>query len=383
MACVRRYGGKMMLSRNTLSGLAASAAAFCEGVMADDKSRFDIGAAYTADYWTIARGEVHDSRYLDNLDLTLGWQPAGEDGPNVFLYGLYNNGTGFSSELAGDAQVISNIETPVRAARLYEAWVEQPFMKGRASIKLGLYDLNSEFDALDSAGLFIASAHGIGTDISQTGQNGPSIFPITSLAARIRVDITDDITARFAVLDAVPGDADHPKRTTIQLGNGEGALMIGELEYRTGDAKFLMGHWRYSADFDAHDGSQGGGNAGTYIRGEWAVSQDTAVFARAGQAAGRYNTFSRFYGGGINHTGIWQEADQLGLAVAWAELSDNYKHTNPTANSREVAFELTYRADLTNWLSFQPDIQYIINPLEGSQDVLAVGLRMTAEISWN
>ena len=355
----------------------------CPEVMADDKSRFDIGAAYTADYWTIARGEVHDSRYLDNLDLTLGWQPAGEDGPNVFLYGLYNNGTGFSSELAGDAQVISNIETPVRAARLYEAWVEQPFMKGRASIKLGLYDLNSEFDALDSAGLFIASAHGIGTDISQTGQNGPSIFPITSLAARIRVDITDDITARFAVLDAVPGDADHPKRTTIQLGNGEGALMIGELEYRTGDAKFLMGHWRYSADFDAHDGSQGGGNAGTYIRGEWAVSQDTAVFARAGQAAGRYNTFSRFYGGGINHTGIWQEADQLGLAVAWAELSDNYKHTNPTANSREVAFELTYRADLTNWLSFQPDIQYIINPLEGSQDVLAVGLRMTAEISWN
>ncbi|WP_417790732.1 carbohydrate porin, partial [Terasakiella pusilla] len=245
------------------------------------------------------------------------------------------------------------------------------------------YDLNSEFDALDSAGLFIASAHGIGTDISQTGQNGPSIFPITSLAARLSVDIHDDITARFAVLDAVPGDADHPKRTTIKLGGGEGALMIGELEYRTGDAKFLLGHWRYSADFEAHDGSTDGGNAGTYIRGEWAATDGTTVFARLGQAEGRFNTFSWFYSGGINHTGIWQQADQLGFAIAWAELSGSYRQANPTANSREVALELTYRADLTNWLSFQPDIQYIINPLEGSQNVLAVGIRMTAEVSFN
>ncbi|WP_417459309.1 carbohydrate porin, partial [Kordiimonas sp.] len=43
----------------------------------------------------------------------------------------------------------------------------------------------------------------------------------------------------------------------------------------------------------------------------------------------------------------------------------------------------TYKASLTDWLSFQPDIQYVINPLEGSQDVLAIGLRMTAEMSWN
>ncbi|WP_417465156.1 carbohydrate porin [Kordiimonas sp.] len=351
--------------------------------MAEDRSRFEVGAAYSADYWTIARGEVHDSRYLDNLDLTLGWQPSGEDGPSVFLYGLYNNGAGFSSELAGDAQVISNIETPVRAARLYEAWVEQPFMQKRASIKLGLYDLNSEFDALESAGLFIASAHGIGTDISQTGQNGPSIFPITSLAARFSVDLSDDITTRFAVLDAVPGDVDHPKRTTIKLGGGEGALMIGELEYRTSAAKLLVGHWRYSADFETHDGSMRGGNAGTYIRGEWAAADDTAVFARLGQAEGRFNTFSRFYSGGISHTGIWQAADQVGLAIAWAEHSKGYQQANPGANRREVALELTYKANLTDWLSFQPDIQYVINPLEGSQNVLAVGLRMTAEVSWN
>lgn len=379
MACVHRCGGKMIPCRNILSGLAVSAAAFCE-VLSEDKSRFDVGAAYTADYWTIAQGERRGSRYLDNLDLTLGWQPSGENGPHVFLYGLYNNGVGFSSELAGDAQVISNIEAPERAARLYEAWIEQPFMQKRASLKLGLYDLNSEFDALDSAGLFIASAHGIGTDISQTGQNGPSIFPLTSLAARISVDITNDITTRFAVLDAVPGDVDRPGRTIIKLDDGEGALMIGELEYRTGNAKLLLGHWRYTADFETHDGGTGGGNAGTYVRGEWALAQDTSVFARLGQAAGRYNSFSRFYGGGITHTGIWQAEDQAGLAFAWAEHAQGFRQANPAASRREVALELTYKTSLTDWLSIQPDIQYVINPLEGSKDVLALGLR--TQLSW-
>lgn len=53
-------------------------------------------------------------------------------------------------------------------------------------MRIGLYDLNSEFDALDDAGLFINSAFGVGTDIGLTGVNGPSIFPVTSLAVRAR-----------------------------------------------------------------------------------------------------------------------------------------------------------------------------------------------------
>jgi porin len=51
-------------------------------------------------------------------------------------------------------------------------------------VKIGLYDLNSEFDVIEAAALFLNPSHGIGPDFAQSGRNGPSIFPVTSLAIR-------------------------------------------------------------------------------------------------------------------------------------------------------------------------------------------------------
>ena len=100
-------------------------------------------------------------------------------GGTLFFYGLYNNNKTLSDTLIGDMQTVSNIDTTT-ATRLYEAWYEQAFGDGKSSLKVGLYDLNSEFDAIDTAGLFLLSSHGIGPDYSQTGLNGPSIFPVTT-----------------------------------------------------------------------------------------------------------------------------------------------------------------------------------------------------------
>ena len=70
--------------------------------------------------------------------------------------------------------------------KLYEAWFEQTLFDDRLSFKAGLYDLNTEFDVVETAGLFINSSHGIGPDFSQSGVNGPSIFPTTSLGIRVK-----------------------------------------------------------------------------------------------------------------------------------------------------------------------------------------------------
>ncbi|MBV1901189.1 MAG: carbohydrate porin [Kordiimonadaceae bacterium] len=45
------------------------------------------------------------------------------------------------------------------------------------------------------------------------------------------------------------------------------------------------------------------------------------------------------------------------------------------APKRETALELTYQVEATPWLSLQPDVQYIINPLEGVKNTLTIGLR--------
>ncbi|MCG8505052.1 MAG: carbohydrate porin, partial [Sphingomonadales bacterium] len=162
------------------------------------KGSWTAGVAYTGEVWSVVSGGLGDDmRSLANLDLTfeadledaIGWT-----GATVFAYGLYNNDSSIS-ELAGDVQTVSNIETGVETFRLYEAWLEQRVGE-KASIKIGLYDLNSEFDALETAGLFINSAHGIGSDIGLTGENGPSIFPVTSLGARLEYGFASDWAVR-------------------------------------------------------------------------------------------------------------------------------------------------------------------------------------------
>lgn len=196
---------------------------------------YELSAAYTAEVWRNEGGVKDGWRYLDNLDVVLEAdleRAVGWEGANGLVYLLYNNGASLS-ELTGDIHIVSNIETGVRATRLYEAWIEQQ-IGDTASIKVGLYDLNSEFDALETSALFIGSAHGIGQDIAQSGQNGPSIFPVTSLSARAQVQIDDGLVVRAAILDAVPGNPDRPSRTAIDL--GDGVLAIAEADWRSGGA---------------------------------------------------------------------------------------------------------------------------------------------------
>jgi len=339
----------------------------------------------------VAGGWRRGARYLDNLDLVLEAdleRLAGWTGAQLHVYGLYNNGRSIS-DLAGDTQAVSNIETGVRALRLYEAWIDQK-IGDAASIKLGLYDLNSEFDAIDTAGFFVSSPNGIGTDFAQSGLNGPSIFPSTSLAARVAIAPAEGWTVRAALLDGVPGDPDHPARTAIRLGHGDGALAVGEVEAPLGEGKLLLGHWRYTASFDLNDGSgRAKGNAGTYVRAELPVlnrdERRIDAFARLGSASGRFNMFDRFAGGGLKFGG-WipgRTEDEFGIAVSAAFTSDSWRRATG-GGSAEVAIETSYRAQLAPWLSIQPSAHYIRRPSADPTlaDAFVLGLRFEASHSF-
>jgi len=103
---------------------------------------------------------------------------------------------------------MDNIETPYNAntTKLYQAWIQQTFLDERLSVLAGLYDLNSEFYATESSGIFIQPAYGIGAEMAGTGQNGPSIFPTASFGIRAKAE-TAGYYLQAVVLDGVPGDA--------------------------------------------------------------------------------------------------------------------------------------------------------------------------------
>ncbi|MEO0412386.1 MAG: carbohydrate porin [Pseudomonadota bacterium] len=359
--------------------------------LAQDKP-WRLDAVYTAEVWSVVDGGISDdARYLDNVDLTLAVDledAAGWNGASLWLYGLYNNGNVLTNA-AGDYQTASNIEAPVEAARLYEAWIEQDF-GGGASFKFGLYDLNSEFDVLESADVFIQSAHGVGTVLGFSGRNGPSIFPITSLGARVQYIHDSGWAARIAIFDGVPGNPDDLDDTAILLGGGDGALMVAELEAPLLDGKLLFGHWRYTAEFEDFDGRAGDGNKGWYIRGEHQLWRSAAYserslagFFRYGQGDRRFNPFNHFMGAGLTLTGPIKarSKDILGIAFAAAFTSTDFQNARRVERA-EWNIELTYSARLTDWLRAQPNVQYILNPSAdpGIKNALAIGLRI--ELGW-
>ena len=368
----------------------------------EKSSAVDLSVVYTADVRSNVRGGTRrGSRYLDNLDLTLtvdaerafGWR-----GATLFAYGLYNNGTRFSEDLVGDAQGISNIETGVRAARLYEAWVEQRFASDHASLKFGLYDLNSEFDAIESAALFLNPSHGIGPDFSQSGLNGPSIFPTTSLALRGDLKVAENWLVRAAILDGVPGDPDRPKRTAIKFGKGDGALAVAELNYLDDSTKAAVGYWRYTGRFGdlraplhADEPVERDGNEGLYMLVERRLTREAtddpqglAGWVRLGFANETLNAVERYFGGGLTYTGPFagRDEDQVGIAVGTVEFGDPFRRglllEGDQVGAREVIVEATYHAPVTRWLTLQPDLQYVINPggRPALGNALILGLRV-------
>lgn len=360
---------------------------------------YGFEAVYTAELWRNAQGGLRTGGvYLDNLDLTLnvdGERAWGLPGLTAFAYVLYNNSARFSERYVGDALTASNIDAP-NGVRLYEAWLEWAGDEALPlSMRFGLYDLNSEFDSNDSRSLFINSTHGVGHEFGQTGENGPSIFPVTSLGLRLAWEPAEDWRILAVVVDGVPGGRDDPSDSGIHLSSEEGALGISEFNWSRGRVhKLSIGHWRYTAKFsdvrstEAMPLPERRDNCGTYGAIELALDPGenpaTLVFLRYGVAERRINEFDDSLGVGIRQRGLFasRPEDEIGLAFSRASVSPPTRSIAASMGtpreSYEGGIELTYRATINDWITIQPDLQFMVHPGVDPEisDSFALGLRV-------
>lgn len=370
-------------------------------------SGIELEAVYKLDLVSNLDDGIKDgARGLDNLDVIFsfdGEKLFGAKGASSQIYILNNNGSQPDADLVGSAQGINNIEVAETTTKLYEAWIQQNLFDDKLSILGGLYDLNSEFYLTDSSGLFIHPTYGIGTDFSQSGLNGPSIFPSTSLAARVLVRPVQGFYLQAAVLDGAPGAPDDPEGTQIEFNNGEGALFAAEAGFIPGNdapnGKLALGAWVYSDKFPDQLNADADGNPikersqGLYVIAERKIytqasgeGKGLTIFGRIGFADNDVNQFDYAWSAGLVYTGLipTRDAGQLGLAVSGAHNSGKFKTANALAatpvDNAETAYELTYSDNLTPWLALQPDIQYIVNPgaNPARDNALIVGGRITA-----
>jgi len=307
---------------------------------------------------------------------------------------MYIGGDGISSEYVGDLQGINNIEADA-GWRLYEMWTELAFgSRSQTTLRAGVLDMNAEFDTPETTGLFVASPHGIGTDLSQSGSAGPSVWPTTGLGIRAAGAAENGFAWRVGLYDGAPGGKDGNEFSSLKISSEEGALAIGELVYSSEHVnKISLGAWGYSARFeriDAElqpDAEPAKGNHGFYTLIDLPLgSAGDARFdgaLRMGTASKEFNPVDRYVGLAFTTSGFSaaRPDDAFGVAVAYARLGEPYRaaqeFSGVSTTSAEITWEFNYTTPLTPWLALMPGVQFVQHPGADASlgDAWVVGLR--------
>jgi porin len=292
------------------------------------------------------------------------------------------DGQALSSRL-GDIQTADNLEA-VPVTRLFEAWVAKRWGENNRSVALraGLIDLNSQFDSVDPASLFLNSSHGIGPDVSRSGVNGPSIYPVSALGATLTLVPSARWTFRAGAFDGLAGDPDRPKAFVAErLSKKDGVLAIVQADYQLTTASRLeFGAWNYSAQVMGVDGGL------AHFRGVYAsldgplpIVPRTTAWLRAGYVDHHAQAITGYLGFGAVQTGTiaGRPQDRLGLAIAHAIIGSPAVAANGITHA-ETSVEFSYQLKLSDTFAVQPDIQYIVHPagIAGAPNALGFGLRL-------
>ncbi len=373
-----------------------------QGLALDIGYRFDILA------------QLNDSKcskalhWLDQLDIRLGLDTEklfGWTGTQAFLHVIGNHGDKPAIEAGRLPHGLDNIEVPEGADgfKVFHAWLEKRFGDSGLAAKLGLYGVDSEFYVTESSDIYQHPTYGVGAEFAGTGRNGPSIFPYSAFALRLKYAPHPTWYAQAAVMDGVPGNPDHPKSTRIDLEDGDGLLSIAEVGYHAepsegmGEDKLALGAWSYSRRFDDLLELDAGGNPvqnrsrGVYLLAEKRLWDDAAQpqrhlmgFLRAGRNDGDTTQFNSSWSTGLTWYGplAGRASDQFGIAFSQENNSLKWRTAAASTIRHEKAYEATYRARVKPWLHLQPFVQYLVNHgTDPTQDrTWWAGMRIEAEL---
>lgn len=384
------------MAAHRIIGAAAALLAFATAASAEEAPAVQLSATYTGEAWrNIEGGLRRGSVYLENLEAAVdidaerafGWR-----GATARVSAFWNDDDTLSGNLVGDIQAISGKDAP-GGTRLYEAWVRQAF--GSGAVKLGVIDLNTELAVNKTAAVFANGAQGLGLDLAQVGENGPSVFPATGLGFLAETQIDGHWTVKIGAFDGLPRGFETPRDPMFRIDPNDGILAIAELVHESDDeARFALGVWSHTAKFDSLDGSaERASSVGGYalVEGPLATWGDRRLhgFARLGLADPRTEEIAAAYSAGLVLRGrlLGFEEEALGLGITSVQTGGPYRRAQAALGApvgkHETAVELTYRAQVTPWLAVQPDVQYVINPGADPalKNALVAGLRF--EVSWS
>ena len=343
----------------------------------------------TMDAYAVPVGIAPGTALLNKLQLsaTLRGERVGLPGWQFHAQIIRLDGQSLSARL-GDVQTADNIEAP-HALRLFEGYFAKTIGKHdrQIALRLGLMDLNSQFDSIDPAAVMINSSHGIGPDLSHSGLNGPSIFPVSAIGATGTWVRSKQLTLRLGIFDGVAGSPSRPGAFFAErLKPSDGLLAIGQFDwFPNKDSRVEAGLWGYTAAQPGPDGRPAK-DRGAYASFEAPIKfvTDTQFWVRIGLANTRAQDVAAYLGGGVVRSGLLKgrKDDRLGIAVAHAMLGGEAVRAIGLYRG-ETSIEATYQAKLSRRVLIQPDVEFIHHPagIAHAPDSVGVGLRLVFAIA--
>ncbi|MCF7729705.1 MAG: carbohydrate porin [Chthoniobacterales bacterium] len=381
----------------------------------------DLGFSYINEVWGnttggIKTGSVYTSvlqfATVVNLEKLMNWR-----GASFYSRWLYLGGQDPSSYLVGDILGVSNIGA-YNTFRNIELWLQQNIFEDKISLRAGQLVADSEFVISDYGALFINNTLGWPAFIFTSIPNGGPAFPIGAPGVRLKLKPNDQFSLKAALFqgNVYPQNINnHGFDWNLNSNQGYFYLTEAAANYELhlpGEIK--MGAWFSSSTFPnfSNQNASFSGNYGLYgiidqmiyrpcdknnskapsssddkkVAGK-KNDKGLGVFHRIAFEPADRNVLQFYCDSGFNYKGLIPTRDQdlIGLAFAYGALSnDGIKNitqqglgSGPANTTYDI--ELTYQAQLSPWLSVQPDLQYVIHPGINQiyPNAVVVGLRVS------
>jgi porin len=378
----------------------------------------------------IKRGATYDGLFLPELDVDLekliGWR-----GASFSVSMVQGHGPALSQGWVGNLLNVSNDVAIPPATRLYNLWLQQSLFDDVVSVRAGMMNVDAEFITTLTGALFMNGSFGwpgwLGIDLP----GGGPAYPLSAPGIRVKLQpAPQGFYLQSAVFSGDPTGHSGSNSPSTSIPNGTlvsftgGAFIIAEAGYAVNqdkDAKgpplaFKLGGWYHTSShfqdqrFDtqgislASPASNGApfnhhGDWGVYAIADGTIAGALSGFARIGAGTPNDSNLVTFYAdAGLTYKGPIpaRPDDTAGIAFAYARIGNNARWLDQdvqvfTANpffpvrDHEAVLEISYQAQVTPWMTLQPDLQRIFHPsgnvlnADGStrKDALVLGLRST------
>ncbi len=333
---------------------------------------------------------------------------AGLDGLGFFanVFQLHGD-SGPGRKLVGSLNTISNIEA-LPTTRLSEAWFEQRFASGKASLRAGQIVVDTEFLFSQYFSFFVNSDWP--TNPAVNIPNGGAAYPLSTPGVRLKVDPTPDTTFLLAVFNGDPAgrcpvDPEICNHYGTNFRVNDPPFAIAEAQWRYNQdprATALAGGWRFGGwhhfgkvndlrydDAGVSLASPAAGPARIY-RGDVGIygvvdqqlyrppgaDADTGVlmFGRAAYSPPNRNLVDLYIDGGLIFAKMnpSRPNDAFGATFLYAHMSRaargldedvfQFKGIPVPLHQYELSLEFSYSAFMAPGWTVQPILQFVFNP---------------------